>query len=485
LSSRLEQLLAAVAAGSVEPAYLVAGDLVLAEPAARRLAEALASRAGCEVVAHRRPSSFVPLLEDLRTYSLFSPGKVLLAVDTAILAERGAAADLIDDVADALPVAKGEDALSPSERQAASRLLQVLRLFQIDPHAGSVGEVIGELPDEALQGGQRPGAGRARKRSKARVEELGAGLAELLESARVNELQGWGESDLVDLAALIQDGLPAGHSLVLAERSVARDQPVVQALEERGAVISVGRVKSERGRWQGVEELAQELREQTGVAIEDEALQEMARRTLRQEGGGRFGSREADADSTARFAAEYRKLANLAAGGRIDAPLVEDVVRDRGEEDVWQLLDAVGAGRAREAVERLDRLLKGAEDPTAARLAFFALLASYCRQITAVQGLMKLREVPEGETSYGRFKSRWAPLLLEALPNGAPNPVAKLHPYRLHRTYLAAGRIPAQAIRSLPWRVLETELQLKGESGDPDTALTRLLVSLAGNPATS
>ena len=72
-----------------------------------------------------------------------------------------------------------------------------------------------------------------------------------------------------------------------------------------------------------------------------------------------------------------------------------------------------------------------------------------------------------------------APALQGDLPAGADNPVAGLHPFRLHRAYLAAGRFdPAQAA-TLPWRVLETELQLKGESGDPDTALAQLVAHLA------
>jgi hypothetical protein len=60
-------------------------------------------------------------------------------------------------------------------------------------------------------------------------------------------------------------------------------------------------------------------------------------------------------------------------------------------------------------------------------------------------------------------------------------PLADLHPYRLHRAYLAASRIGAPILQGLPARVLETELRLKGESGDPDAALTELIAFLAGS----
>ena len=90
----------------------------------------------------------------------------------------------------------------------------------------------------------------------------------------------------------------------------------MRLLEERGAVLALGRVESDRGSWQGLELLTVELERQTGVGIAPDALTELARRTLRQENDSRGRSTGGvDADSTARFAGEYRKLANLAEEG--------------------------------------------------------------------------------------------------------------------------------------------------------------------------
>jgi hypothetical protein len=279
---------------------------------------------------------------------------------------------------------------------------------------------------------------------------------------------------------VIQGGLPPGHALVLVERAVAPDHPLVAQLAARGAVLAAGVVESERGAWQGLERVAAELERETGVAIDGDALEELGRRTLRQAADRRGGGRGAvEADSTARMAAEYRKLASLAAGGRIERRLVEEAVEDRGEEDVWQLLDAIAAGRGGEALGRLRRLLAAAEEPAAARLGFFSLLASFCRQLTAIGGILQVTGVPSGEANYNRFKTRHAPLLQGELPVGK-NPLAGLHPYRLHRAYLAAGRFPEALLARLPAEVLETELQLKGESGEPDAALARLVATLAG-----
>src|SRR5438309_1220000 len=134
----------------------------------------------------------------------------------------------------------------------------------------------------------------------------------------------------------------------------------------RGAAMAQGRVGSDRGSWQGLDLLAGELERQTGAAITADALTELARRTLRQENDNRGRTTGGvDSDSTARFAGEYRKLANLldkTASGKIDRRLVEQSVEDRGEEDVWQLLDAIAMGRGGEALDRLSRLLGGAED---------------------------------------------------------------------------------------------------------------------------
>lgn len=467
--------------GTPPQVCLVHGDLVLAEPAARRAAEALAKASGLPADAietHRHPPSLSSLLQDLRTFSLFASAKVVLAVDTAIFADKNAAGELIDDAAEVLPL-KSEGALSGRERQAASRLLQALHLFEIDPYAGTPERVLADLPAWVLEGGKARRGGGARARGKKQVEELRAGLAALLEAARREEIEGRGEGELSDLSEVVRGGLPPGHTLVLAESAVAADHPLVRLLAERGAVLELGRVESDKGSWQGIDLLAEELTRQTGVGIAPDALSELARRTLRQESDGKGrGTGGVDSDSTARFAGEYRKLANLAEG-RIDRKLVEQTVEDRGEEDVWQLLDAIAEGRGGEALDRLRRMLASADDPLAARLSFFSLLASFCRQLTAVRGMMRVARVPAGESNYYRFKNSHAPALQAEIPTGGKNPLAGLHPFRLHRAYLAASRLPEALVAKLPADVLETELQLKGETSEADVALARFVARLS------
>lgn len=485
-SEKASELLATIREGECGPLYLVAGEVVLAEPAGERLAAALAERAGCEVKVVRRPPTLAPILEDLRTFSLFSTAKVVLAVETALLADKSDAADLVDQAADVLPLSGGEE-LSGRERQAAGVILQVLHLFGVPPttHAGSA---LDQLPEWVLKGGRGPRGRRRTKRSAKRVDELRRGLVELLDLAIEAGMVGWAESDAADLGLVLRDGLPEGHTLVLVESSVATDHPIVRRLAEARRLLEVGEVRAERrGGWSGLEELRRELERQTGRGISSEALDELARRTLRKaEQRGR--SDRIDPDSTARFAAEYRKLANLTdegaeTAGPIGADLVRAAVEDRGEEDVWQLLDAIAAGKGGEAQDRLRRLIHSAEDPTATRLSFFSLLADFCRQLVAVHGLMSVQGVAGGERNFRRFKDRLAPRLQASLPEGDSSPVAGLHPFRLHRVYLAASRFSGTDLARLPSRVLDTEMRLKGESGDPDVALAHLVSTLAAGPA--
>ena len=471
----LSDLLERAGSDAAGPVYLVQGDRVMAEPAAVRLAEAIAGRVGCEVEVHRRPPGLDGILADLNTFSLFATGKVIAAIETAVLADLQAAGGLIDDAREALPLAAGEGDLTVAERRSALRLVQALRLFDLDPYAGQPDTVLAELPLWALQGA--PAKGR-RRRSKAQAEKLRRDLEPLLARAREHELAGHADGAAQALAEILRQGLPEGHHLVLAESSVAAEHPVAAGLAERDALVAVGRIEADRKGFSGLSEISRELERQTGVGIDRDAVTELARRTLRRDSSDRRGE-VVDADSTGRFAAEYRKLAHLAGTERISRALIERVVEDRGDEDVWKLLDAIGAGRAGEALERLERLLASSDDLIASRLSLFGLLAGFCRQLTALGGQLRAGVVRRGERNYQRFKSGLAPRLQEPLPSGGQNPLTGLHPYRLHRAYLTACALPEAELSRLPDRVLHTELLLKGESRSPDAALSTLVAGLA------
>src|ERR1700680_4439360 len=189
MTESVHRVLAALRQDGASQVALVHGDLVLAEPAALEVAEAVAARHGGRVEPHRRPPGLGPLLQDLRTFSMFGSAKVLLAIDTFAFADRSAAADLVAEAGEALPLAGGAGppaALSVRERQAASRLLQALKLFEIE--AADAAEPAERLPGRlsawVFEGGKAARRARAgRARGKRQVEELREGLAALLDAA--------------------------------------------------------------------------------------------------------------------------------------------------------------------------------------------------------------------------------------------------------------------------------------------------------------
>lgn len=469
----------AIAAGETRSLYLVAGERVLAEPGALRVAESLAQVAQCQVEVYTRPVSIASILADLKTYSLFSTAKVVVAVETALLADEGTAAELIDEVLEVLPLASAEpEALSDKERRAAGLLLHTLRLFRVDPFADSSAAAIERLPASACEGGKS--SGRKRKRDKRQVTSVREKLTSLLDVARLTDLEGRAQTELGELAEIVDRGLPEGHALVLAESAVSANHPLVAALDEGGALVSLGYLRtSKKGDWIGLDRLATQLERETGVAISPRALEELARRTLQaSRSRAREGSSAAQADSTGRLAAEYRKLAALAGSDGIELELVETTTEDRGDEDVWKTLDAIGAGRSEEAIARIHRLLASSEDPISERLSFFSLLAALCRQLTALATAIEQAGVERRPTSYARFKDHIAPRLQAELVTGDASPLSGLHPFRLYRAYSVACRLPTAALMNLPQRVLETEIRLKGDTDLPDAALTALVCDL-------
>ena len=473
--------------GDRQPLYLVIGEQVLAMREATRIAEALASASGCSVEVHKgvAGAEVRSVLADLCTFSLFESAKVAVVSETDLFADKDAAADLIDKAArvlddeGSLVRAAGEPLLA-SERSAAGQLLQVLRLHGVDPMAGSAAETIAALPDAALSGGKNLRKSGRRGRLKKERVQLARGLTDLLEAAQTERLSGWSEDDLAALHRAQDGGLPEGHALVFAERSVDRDHPIVRRLVKCRAVFKLGLLGFDRnGNVVGLDPIVAELERETGVRIDGRAAEELARRTLRK--GDGWGSSEAEANSAARFSAEYRKLADGVRGlsNRIDRAAVSEMVTDRGEEDAWKLLDAIGQEGPAKALEQLRRLLDTAPDQSGAVFPFFGLLAGFCQHMAAIHGVLARVQLPTAY-NFNAFKSRVLPQLKGELPES----VAKIAPFRLFKAYRAAslrqGPEADRMMAKLPWKVLETDIQIRGGTDDRTVALEALVAMLAG-----
>ncbi len=469
-----------------QPLYLVIGEEVQAIREGTRIAEALASAAGCEVTVRNGASGaeLGSILADLFTYSLFEPAKIALVSGSAEFADKDAAAGLIDEAAQVLDdegrlVHGPGETLPAAERTAAGRLLQVLRLFGVDPMAGAAEDVVGALPDSTFSGGKNYRKGGRRGRLKRQKAELKKGLTALLEAARAEDLSGWSDGNLAELDRVAEGGLPEGHALVLADRSVDRDHPIVRRLFERKAAFAFDTLGLDRqGKPTGLDPIVAELARETGVSIDRMAAAELARRTLRTEG---WGASEADAASAARFAAEYRKLAaGMPKGaGRINRDAVEESVVDRGEQDVWAVFNAMDSQKPDAALAALSRYFDSAADPRGERFRFLSLLAGRCQQLATVHGIAMAHGLPEAG-SFNGFKARVLPKLMAEWPDTTKKPT----PWPLFNLYTAAmarrGPEAVAAMGELPWKVLETELRLRGGTGEDDAALEALVLAVAG-----
>jgi hypothetical protein len=153
---------------------------------------------------------------------------------------------------------------------------------------------------------------------------------------------------------------------------------------------------------------------------------------------------------------------------------------DRGEEDIFALLDAISGGKGAEALSRLQRKLAGADDPVFERLGLLTQLVTLCRRLVAIRAIAALEKLPLSEANYRRFETNLYPKFQAKIAGVAANPlVAIRHPFPMFKVYQAAGRLPAEAIERLPALALATELRLKGDSSAPDAALAELVLAIA------
>ena len=119
----IEEISAEIRGDGAQALYLVVGDRVLSEPAAIRIGEELAKKAGCDLEVHRRPAELASLLADLKTYSLFAAAKIVVALAQDVLAAAGAAAQLIDEALEVCPILVEEGAeLTERQRRSTVRV---------------------------------------------------------------------------------------------------------------------------------------------------------------------------------------------------------------------------------------------------------------------------------------------------------------------------------------------------------------------------
>jgi len=160
---------------------------------------------------------------------------------------------------------------------------------------------------------------------------------------------------------------------------------------------------------------------------------------------------------------ELAKLALFVTkGGSVNAEMVHNVTGGWKAKSVWDLANAAAAGAAGDAIQQLDRLLFGGENP----LAIFGPLSWSLRRYSLA---VKLYEEQEAS------RPKWPQILQQA----------GFHQWQkgeLDRAEKAIKQIGRERSRKLAAWLLEAEIALKGShsSGDgPRQTLEKLLVRLA------
>ena len=152
---------------------------------------------------------------------------------------------------------------------------------------------------------------------------------------------------------------------------------------------------------------------------------------------------------------DLRKILLACDGEELTADLIEDLLVGEADRFVFNLIDAMLAGREQQAMERTIRIL-AAEDGNAMQV--IALLTS--------QFEMMLDAV--------EMEEQGIPMKEMAKRTG-------VNEYRFRKAFQAAGRFSRSRIRELLIRLYETDLQIKSGSLDKDLALELFVLGVGAS----
>ena len=211
--------------------------------------------------------------------SLFADGKVVAVVESGVFADRTTAATLFEEIRQQLPWSGGAGQLTGKARDAATRLLQVLRLFDVDPAAVGPERAMAALPGGAARRERRRAVAARRKGRTSRSCAPGSCRCSTPATPRVSS--GLGDSAASLVADLVRDGLPDRHALILIESAVAPGPSGAGAAHPPRAVAFAGEITAGKGG----------LRRPAGAGERARARDRSGNRPHRSRGAGEANSR--------------------------------------------------------------------------------------------------------------------------------------------------------------------------------------------------
>jgi len=271
----------------------------------------------------------------------------------------------------------------------------------------------------------------------------------LLKSAEVRH---W----MDELTDLVRHGLPEGHFLILTAPAVDGRGALYRAFKSSGRIVEQRLPEKPRESTAEAAAMAQAYFEKAGVRADAAAVRELAERV---------------GPDAAALAQETAKLAAWAGGQIVTVEDVRRLTPATRERVAWTLADALGPGRAAEALRALRQLL----DQSESAIALAAGLESRFRD------LMILHECKDrGWVRLNGPLAAWserpeAEALLSALGDHDPR---RLHPYRAGRLLEESLRYSPDRLRSIRGAILDARERMVSGFARGDLLLEWLVMRI-------
>jgi DNA polymerase-3 subunit delta len=434
----LEESLAEARAGRPAPVYLLDGDPFLTLRAGRELAEALVPEAQRTLNVVELDSAATPAeaARELATGGLFGGGKVVLVAEPAFLTSKEDAGEAFDRALRSWSEGR--------QRDGARRLVAL---------AAKAGWSATDL-DPSREGA--PGLPEWRRELGVEPADEAAAEAFLEEAARYALERGLqaGREDAAALEALLSQGLPPGHVLVIAAGKVDGRLPLVKRLAAAGRRLTLAVEKE--GRWD-------EERPVLGPVL-----------AALLAGTGKRVDREAEArlaalvgDDARALAAEVGKLVAWAGDRQVITAGDVDLLVTRVASDKFFALG--NAVESRDLPGALGVLRRSLEDGLAVQ-QLLASLAGTVRRLLVEQERGRLAAAGR---RLGSFEA-WSAAVLPGIPE---EELGDRKPYGLWMKYQASQRFSRGELLTGLSALAEADLSAK-TGGDGPVLLERCLIDL-------
>ncbi len=435
----LEGALAAVRRGQGARVYLLDGDAFLSMRAARAIAEALVPEAqrALNLVELDAATSPGEVAAELATGGLFGGAKVVLVVEPAFLQSK-------EDAGEAFGRAR-EMWTAGRQREAARRLVAL---------AAKLGWAAADLSPSR---GDSPSAEDWRR--ELGLEDLSAADLDFLDGAVRYALERdirAAKDDFAALDALLEAGVPSGHTLLVAAGKVDGRLPLVKRLAAAGQRISSA-VPTE-GQWDDqrpvLGPLAAELLAGTGKSIDPGAEERL---------GALLG------DDARALATELVKLAAYV-GDRevIRAEDVDALVVRTASDPFFALGNAVESRDLATSLSVLRRSIADGASP-------FMLLGSLAATVRRLLVERERGRIASGGRRVGTF-AEWSASVLPVIPE---DELGKKKPYGFWMKYQASLRFSRDELLDALSALSEADHSMK-TGGDGEVLLERCLLGLLG-----